>query len=355
MRLLSKKRKEVFGLDLGSSSLKIVQLRPAGAGYELQAFALIELPPDSIREGTIREPMAVIDGLREAVQKAGVGTKDAVIGVSGHSVITKKIRLPKVSARELAESIQLEAEHHIPFAIDDVYMDYQVMGNVADEGGGMEVVLAVVKKAKVNEYLAVVQEADLNPVVVDVDAFALENQFELNYPEMMEEVVALIDMGASVIKTNVLRRGVSVFARDIAFGGNHYTDAISQRLNLPYERAEAAKRGQDGSGVHWNDLVPILESVSRELSLEVQRTFDYFASTAEADRIDRVLLSGGCAKLPGIDAFLASSWGIPVEIIRPFQNIQFDPQRFSANEIHMAGPQAAIAVGLALRQPGDKQ
>ena len=311
--------RDVFGLDLGSSSVKVVELRPSKAGYELEAFGMVEFPPDTIREGTIREPGTVIDGIREVVKKAGLTTKDAVIGVSGHSVITKKIRLPKVSAKELADSIQLEAEHHIPFAIDDVYMDYQIIGGGGD--GGMDVVLAVVKKAKVNEYLAVIQEADLTPVVVDVDAFALENQFELNHPEMGGEVIALIDMGASIMKTNVLRRGASVFARDIAFGGNNYTDAIAQRLNLPFERAEAAKRGGEGSGVHWDDLVPILESVSRELSLEIQRTFDYFASTAEAERIDRIVLSGGCAKIPGIDAFLASSWGIPVEIARPFQNI----------------------------------
>ena len=349
------KKRDVFGLDLGSSAIKVVQLRSSGAGYELMGFGLVELPPDAIREGTIREPGSVVDGIREAVKKAQLSTKDAVLGISGHSVITKKIRLPKVSAKELAESILLEAEHHIPFAIDDVYMDYQVMGASGGEGGGMDVVLAVVKKAKVNEYLSVIQEADLNPVVVDVDAFALENQFELNHPEMAEEVVALIDMGASVMKTNVLKRGVSVFARDIAFGGNHYTEAISQRLNLPFERAEATKRGQEGSGVHWDDLVPILESVSRELSLEVQRTFDYFASTAEAERIDRIVLSGGSAKIPGIDAFLASSWGIPVEIARPFQNIQFNPQRFPADDLYAAGPQVAIAVGLALRQPGDKR
>jgi type IV pilus assembly protein PilM len=354
MGLFGRKR-DVFGLDLGSSAIKVVQLRPSSAGYELVAFGMVELPPDTIREGTIREPETVVDGIREAVKKAQLSTKDAVIGVSGHSVITKKIRLPKVSAKELAESIQLEAEHHIPFAIDDVYMDYQIVASSGGEGGGMEVVLAVVKKAKVNEYLSVIQEADLAPVVVDVDAFALENQFELNHPEMANEVVALIDMGASVLKTNVLRRGVSVFARDITFGGNHYTEAIAQRLNLPFERAEVAKRGQQGVGVEWDDLVPILESVSRELSLEIQRTFDYFASTAEAERIDRIVLSGGCAKIQGIDAFLASSWGIPVEIARPFQNIQFNPQRFPADELYSAGPQAAIAVGLALRQPGDKR
>ncbi|HLC40327.1 MAG TPA: type IV pilus assembly protein PilM [Methylomirabilota bacterium] len=354
MGLFGRKR-DVFGLDLGSSAIKAVQLRPSNSGYELMAFGMVELPPDTIREGTIREPGTVVDGIREAVKKAQLSTKDAVIGVSGHSVITKKIRLPKVSAKELAESIQLEAEHHIPFAIDDVYMDYQVMDSGGGDSGGMEVVLAVVKKAKVNEYLTVIQEADLNPVVVDVDAFALENQFELNHPEMANEVVALIDMGASVMKTNVLRRGVSVFARDIAFGGNHYTEAIAQRLNLPFERAEMAKRGQKGVGVDWDDLVPILESVSRELSLEIQRTFDYFASTAEAERIDRIVLSGGCAKIQGIDAFLASSWGIPAEIARPFQNIQFNPQRFPADALYSAGPQAAIAVGLALRQPGDKR
>src|SRR5437870_4962050 len=153
------------------------------------------------------------------------------------------------------------------------------------------------------------------------------------------------------MKTNVVRAGATIFARDIPFGGNNYTQAIAQQLKIPFEQAEAAKLGRD-VGVRWEAVVPALEAVSRELSLEVQRTFDYFASTAESERIGKIVLSGGCARLPGLDEFLSSSWGIPVELVRPFQNVKFDTAKGA--ELSGAGPVLAVAVGLAMRRPGDK-
>ncbi len=353
MGLFSRK-KAVFGLDVGSSTIKLVQLQEGSKGYALEALAMVDLPPDAIGEGMIKDPPVVVDAIKEVVAKAGLKSKDAVISVSGRELIMKKIQLPKVNPKELGDAIMLEAEHHVNLPIDEVYLDHQVVGQSPGQGGTMDVMLVAVKKTKINEYVAVVEEAGLSPVVVDVDAFALQNQYELNSPETATEAVALIDIGASVMKTNVIRGGASIFARDIAFGGNNYTRAISQRLNIPPEKAEAAKRGEEVPGVQWNDLVPSLEAVSRELSLEIQRTFDYFASTAESERISRIVLSGGCAKLPGVDEFLSSSWGIPVEVIRPFQNIQFDPNRFPADDLYAAGPLLAVAVGLGMRREGDK-
>jgi type IV pilus assembly protein PilM len=201
------------------------------------------------------------------------------------------------------------------------------------------------------EYITVVQDAGLNPVVVDVDSFALSNQFELNSPGEHDEAVALIDIGASIMKTNVMRAGASIFARDIPFGGNQYTQAIAQRLGITFEQAEAAKLGRDPA-VEWNSIVPAVEEVSHELSLEVQRTFDYFASTAESERISRIVLSGGCAQVPGLNEYLASNWGIPVELARPFDRIAVDD--LQADEVAAAGPALAVAVGLGLRKAGDK-
>lgn len=347
-------RRETIGLDIGSSAVKLVRLGEQAGRYELKGFAVTPLPPDAVGDGTIKDPPAVVDAIRESVGTAGAKGKDAVIGVSGQSLIMKKIPLPKVSPKDLAEAIQLEAEHHIPFAIDDVYLDYQVVGESPREGGMMDVILVAVKKTKVEEYLTVVEGAGLHPVVVDVDAFALENQFELNYPDRERETVALIDIGAAVMKTNVVRGRASIFARDIAFGGNNYTQAIAQRLNVSWDKAEATKCGQEVPGLRWDDLVPSLEAVSRELSLEIQRSFDYFASLSESDRIDRIVLSGGCARLPGIDAFLSASWGVPVEIVKPFQTVQAPPDRFPQVELDAAAPMLAVAVGLGIRHRGDK-
>jgi type IV pilus assembly protein PilM len=205
---------------------------------------------------------------------------------------------------------------------------------------------------KVTEYMSVVEQAGFAPSIVDVDGFALGNQYDLNNPGEANEAVALIDIGASIMKTNVLRGGSTIFARDIPFGGNNYTQAIAQRLNIPFEQAEAAKLGKN-VGVQWETLVPPLEAVSRDLSLEVQRTFDYFASTAESERIGKIVLAGGCAQLPGLNEYLSSNWGIPVELARPFDRIEVPPQY--AEEVSSLGPALAVAVGLGLRRPGDKE
>ena len=347
---LRRKVTPFFGLDVGSSAIKAVQLVPDNGGYALQALGVAALPADAIADGAIKDPPTVVDAIREAVAKAGIAARDVAVAVCGRELIVKKVQIPEVPAKELHDAIQLEAEHHIPFAIDEVFLDHHVL---AANNGTMDLIIVAVKKSKVMEYLAVVEEAGLNPVIVDVDGFALSNQHELNHPHDSAGAVALIDIGASIMKTNLMKGGATLFARDIPFGGSVYTQAISQRLKIGLEQAEMAKLGRDAS-VKWESLVPALEEVSRELSLEVQRTFDYFASTAESERIGRIVLSGGCARLAGIDEFLSSSWGVPVEVARPLEHVEFDPAQFSSEELDQAGPLLAVAVGLGLRRPGDK-
>ncbi len=335
---------DTFGLDIGSSAVKVVQLH----GSSLIGLGVASLPPDAIAEGTIKDPPSVVEAIKDAVGRAAVGSKEAAIGVSGRELIIKKVQIPEVPVKELRDAVQLEAEHHIPFAIDEVFLDYHVVGR---HDGAMDLILVAVKKSKVVEYVGVVEEAGLNAVVVDVDGFALGNQFELNQQNERGEAVALIDIGASIMKTNVLRGGTPIFARDIPFGGNNYTNAIAQHLKIPFDQAESAKLGRD-VGVSCESLVPALESVSRELSLEVQRTFDYFASTADSERIGKIVLAGGCAQLPGLTDYLSSTWGIPVELAQPFARI--DVGGGHSEVVGAAGPSLAVAVGLALRQPGDK-
>jgi len=337
-----------FGLDVGSSAVKVVQLARDNGGFALEALGIVPLPPDVISEGAIKDPATVVEAVREAILKAGIKTRQASIAICGRELIIKKVQIPEVPAKELHDAVQLEAEHHIPFAIEEVFVDYHVVGV---HGGSMDLVLVAVKKSKVMEYLGVVEEAGLEPVIVDVDGFALSNQYEINRPRSGAEAVALIDIGASIMKTNVMKGGATLFARDIPFGGGHYTQAISQRLGISLDQAEAAKLARDPS-VKWEALVPALEEVSRELSLEVQRTFDYFASTAESEPIGKIVLAGGCAQLPGLSEYLSSTWGIPVELAKPFEHINVDPMH--AAEIGEAGPSLAVAVGLSLRRPGDK-
>jgi type IV pilus assembly protein PilM len=344
------KKATTFGLDIGTSSIKAVELALGKGGYALKSHAIVPLPREAISEGSIRQPSMVSDAIKECVGKAGIVSTTAVISISGRDSIVKRVPLPRVTPKELEDAILLEAEHHIPFAIDEVFLDYQVVGETVNS---MSVVLVATKKMKVLEYVAAVEEAGFEAVVVDLDGFAMQNQYELNNPGEGNEAAALIDIGAAVMKTNVIRGGSSVFARDVPFGGNNYTDAIAQSLGIPADKAEAAKEGQE-VGVEWDDLVPAIESVSRELSLEIQRTFDYFASTSESERISKIVLSGGCAKLAGIEDFLASSWGLPVEMARPFSAIDCDAAQLSDAELGEIGPFFAVAVGLGLRVPGDK-
>ncbi len=343
-----RKRSALFGLDIGSSAVKIIELGGVPTSPTLINIGIVELPRDTIGDGMIKDSPTVVDAVKEAVARAGVASRAAAIAVSGRELIIKKVQIPEVPAKEVRDAVLLEAEHHIPFAIDEVFLDYHVVGR---QGGTLELILVAVKKSKIIEYVAVVEEAGIDPVVVDVDGFALGNQFEMNHPDDGHEAVALIDIGASVMKTNVLRGGTSIFARDIPFGGNNYTQAIVERLGVSFDEAEAAKRGRE-SAVKWDAIVPALETVSRELSLEVQRTFDYFASTAESERIARITLAGGCALLPGLTDYLSSTWGIPVDVAQPFERVAVGAAH--AETVAAAGPALAVAVGLALREAGDK-
>ncbi|MBI1845571.1 MAG: type IV pilus assembly protein PilM [Candidatus Rokubacteria bacterium] len=333
-------------MDIGSSAVKAVQLDRTGPAVSLKALGVVELPPGAISEGTIHDLAAVVDAIQHAVSKAGIKTTDAAIGICGRELMIKKLQIPEVPARELPEAVHLEAEHQIPFAIDEVFLDYHVLGQ---QDRVLELALVAAKKTKVTEYANAVQEAGLSPVVVDVDGFALGNQFEMNAPEETG-LVALVDIGATMMKINVVRGGTTLFVRDVPFGGNRYTETIAARLKIPFAQAEAAKLGREG-GFALEALAPVRDAVSRELALELQRAFDYFASTAATEQISKMVLAGGTSKLVGLREYLGSTFGVPVEVVKPFEHVQVAPEH--AQEVAAAGPSLAVAVGLGLRQPGD--
>jgi type IV pilus assembly protein PilM len=348
-RPFRRKIRDSFGLDIGTTRVKVVQLQTSAAGVTLAGLSSVPLPADAIADGTIRNPAAVVEAIKEAVAAAGVTSNEAAFGIAGREIITKKVQLPEVPARELREAVQLEAEHHIPFALDEVFLDYHV---VRQHHGLLDLMIVAVKKSKVMEYVDVVEAAGLAPAVVDVDGFALGNQFEVNHPEDSGEAIALIDLGAAVMKTNVVRAGASLFTRDIPFGGNHYTQAIADRLRTTFEDAERAKLGET-KDVSREAIAQALDAVSRELSLEVRRTFDYFGTASESERIGRIVMSGGAVRLPGITDYLSSTWGIPVQPARPFERIHVEAEL--AERAEAVGASFAVAVGLALRRPEDRE
>jgi type IV pilus assembly protein PilM len=353
-----RKPKSVVGLDIGSSAVKAVELKLSGKGYRLTAYGMQPVPPDSIVDGAIIDAGAVAEAIKQVFEGSkGFKSKDVCTSLSGNAVIVKKITLPVMTPSELDESISWEAEQYIPFDIQDVNLDYQILdpGTGPDSRGSMEVLLVAAKKEKIGDYTTVIAQAGRTPVVVDVDAFALQNAYEVNYGLDSREVVVLMNAGASAVNINILQGDQSVFTRDISIGGNAYTEAVQKELDLPFDSAEMVKKGIPVDGATFEEVRPMLHAVTDNVLLEIQKTFDFFKATSSEDRIDRILLSGGTAKIHGLRDLLQDRFQTDVEILNPFNNVTYNPRDFDSDYIqNEIGPQAAIAVGLAARRVGDR-
>jgi type IV pilus assembly protein PilM len=350
------KSKAVVGLDIGSSAVKAVELKPAGKGFKVAAFAAEPIPPDSIVDGAIIDGAAVTDAIRRLFENKLFKSKDVAASLSGNAVIVKKINLPVMTEAELAESIYWEAEQYIPFDIQDVNLDYQILdaGTGPDAKGTMDVLLVAAKKEKIADYTGVISQAGRTPVVVDIDAFALQNAYEMNYGLDPNAVVVLLNAGASAININIVSGEQSVFTRDISIGGNAYTEAVQKELNLPFESADQLKRGQPVDGATFDEVRPVLHAMTENVLLEIQKTFDFFKATAASDRIDRIYLSGGASRVDGFAQALEERFGAPVENFDPFKKIAFEPAKLGVQDPDALVPTAAVAVGLALRKAGDR-
>jgi type IV pilus assembly protein PilM len=356
MKFTLRKPKAVVGLDIGSSTVKAVELKPSGKSYKVTAFGVEPVPADSIVDGAIIDGGAVADAIRRLLDQKAFKSKDVASSLSGNAVIVKKISLPVMTESELAESIYWEAEQYIPFDIQDVNLDYQILdpGTGADANGTMEVLLVAAKKEKIADYTGVISQAGRTPVLVDVDAFALQNAYEVNYGIDPNAVVVLLNAGASAVNINILSGQHSLFTRDITMGGNAYTEAVQKELNLPFESAEQAKKGEAVDGVNPDEVRPVLQAMTENLLLEIQKTFDFYKASATSDRIDRILLSGGACSVDGLAAALEERFGAPVELFDPFKKISFDAQKLGVQDAERLAPMAAVAVGLALRRVGDR-
>jgi type IV pilus assembly protein PilM len=352
------KSKACVGLDIGSSAVKAVELKAVGKGFKVAAFGTEPIPPDSIVDGAIIDGAAVSDAIRRLFENKAFKAREVAASLSGNAVIVKKINLPVMTPAELSESILWEAEQYIPFDIQDVNLDYQILdtpvGADANGNGTMEVLLVAAKKEKIADYTGVIAQAGRNPVVVDVDAFALQNAYEVNYGLEAQQVVVLLNAGASAINVNILTGDQSVFTRDISMGGNAYTEAVQKELNLPFDSAEQAKKNHQVEGVSFDDVRPVLHAMTENVLLEIQKTFDFFKATASSDRIDRIVVSGGAARVDGFAEALQERFAAPVETFDPFRKIAFDAGKMNIADADSVLPTAAVAVGLALRRAGDR-
>ena len=356
MALFGKAKKTVVGLDIGSSAVKAVELKAVGKGYRVTAFAAEPVPPDAIVDGAIIDAGSVADAIRRVFDgNKAFRTKEVCASLSGNAVIVKKITLPVMTENELSESIYWEAEQYIPFDIQDVNLDYQILdpGTGANARGSMDVLLVAAKKEKIADYTSVITQSGRTPVIVDVDAFALQNAFEVNYGLEAGKVVVLLNAGASAININILLGDQSVFTRDISMGGNAYTEAVQKELDLPFELAEQLKKGIPVDGATFEEAQPVLHAVTENVLLEIQKTFDFFKATAASDQIDRIMLSGGASRVDGFREMVQERFNAPVEEFDPVRAVTWDAKKLGGESGELAAT-AAVAVGLALRKMGDR-
>jgi len=346
------KKKEVIGIDIGSSSIKLVQLKEHKGGYQLVNAGIIPLPPEAIVDNTLMDSLSIVEALKSITSSLGVKIKDVACSISGNSVIIRKILLPAIPPEELEDQISWEAEQYIPFDINDVNIDFQILGPDSIDPSKMNVLLVASKKDIINDYLAVFNEAGLHLSVVDVDSFAVQNAFEINYDIELSDVLALINVGAGITNINIIRDGITLFTRDVQLGGNLYTEEIQKQLGVSSVEAESLKMlAYENKN---DDLYDVISKVNDTITQEIKRSLDFYNSTANDDKITKIFISGGCSKMYKLSDNISEKLGLPVEIINPFAKLHYAEKDFDSEYLQEIGPLMAVSVGLAIRRVGDK-
>lgn len=348
---LFKKKKGLVGLDIGSYAIKLVELEEAKAGYRLKALGIVNVSPEFMDEGGLKDPGAIAEAIKNLMASYKITEKNVSTSISGFSVIIKKIDLPVMEEAELEENILVEAEQFIPYNVEDVNIAFQILTSPEEKSTHerMDVILVAAKKDIVEDYIAMLKSAGLGLMVMDVDFFALQNAFELNYEAPEEEgCIALVDIGASKMNINVVKNGIPMFTRDASIGGLQITKDIQEKFKLSYEDAEKVKLGNLGD-IDPKELEDIFIAATNGWSTEVKRAIDFFYATYQEEVIHKMLISGGSARLPGLDKLLSKDTGLPVEILDPLKKVEIDSKTFDPDYIRYVAPQLTIAVGLALR------
>jgi len=347
------KKDNLVGLDIGSRSIKAAQIVDSKRGPALKHFGIVDIAHGAIEEGTINDPESVAQSIQQLFKSNGIKQSNVAVSIGGYSVIVKKINVQTMAEEQLQETIHFEAEQYIPFDISDVNLDFQILGENETNPNQMNVFLVAAKKEMVNDYINLVNLAGLNPCIVDVEAFALQNTFESNY-DVQDDNVALIDIGASKTSLNILKGASSVFMRDVSLGCGQINQKIMSLIECTFEEAEQLKYGDNPDKLTPEDLKGIVSSVVADWCTEIRRALDFFYSTYPEDQIKRIILSGGGANISEFRQLLATEASAEVESINPFQKFHREGKSFDDAYIKQIGPQAAISMGLAMRKVDDK-
>ena len=358
--------KTIVGLDVGTSSIKIIQLKFSGKQWQLVAIGMAEIPKESLElKNSDAQRSVMVETIKRVFKESGIKNKRVVTALSGDSVIIRYVKLPFMTVEELRGAIPKEAEQYIPLNIDQVVLDFQILGETQEDGQRkLDVLLVAAKVDVVDQHILLLKSAGLTPAVIDIDAFALQNAFEINRLEPSEETVALINMGASLTTINILEGNNTRFTRDIPVAGNDFTKEIQKEFNLKFSEAEELKKSHGAISMEEDDfnlssvsqkddrvlrMSDVITPVLNKLLGEIRRSFDYYETQARKKTVERVILLGGSARLKNVNRFLANKLGIPVEHFSTFRNVEsqknIDLDQLSEKEYHMG-----VCLGLALRQ-----
>lgn len=350
MFLIGRKRPPLAGLDISSTAVKLLELSRGGERYRVEAYAVEPLPPNAVVEKNIADVEAVGETIRRAVRRSGTHARHAAVAVAGSAVITKVITMPaSLSEEEMEAQIELEADQYIPYPLEEVNLDFEVLGPSENNPETVDVLLAASRSENVDVRVAAVEHAGLTCRIVDIEAYALENAFALIADQMPDRgvgrTIAVVDIGATMTTLTVLHDLKIIYTRDQVFGGKQLTEEIMRRYGLSYEEAGMAKRQ---GGLPDNYVPEVLEPFKEAMAQQVSRSLQFFFSSSQYSAVDHIVLAGGSASIQGADELIEAKLGTPTTVANPFANMSLAP-RVKAQALANDAPALMIACGLALR------
>jgi type IV pilus assembly protein PilM len=340
--------KNLVGVDIGASSIKVVQLKEHRKKLQVVRYGYEPLPAQTIIDGHIMSSGVVTEALLRIFNDAKIQQKEVAVGVYGQSVIVRKITVPMMTNEELEEQINWEAEQHIPFDIKVMSIDYEVLRK-RPEAGQMDLLLVAAKKDEINDYASILREARLRPVIVDINAFTIQNVFEYQAGLPQDGTIGLLNVGAAVSSLNIVSRGVSSFTREITNAGNAITEEIQKQCGVPYEQAEAYKCGGGPTQIVPQEVHQIIQNACDGLAGEIQRSLDFYLATSGESEIARIYVSGGSAYLAPLCKAIEKRARVPVMLFDPMANLGVDAKFVNEAEMRSRAAQLVVALGLSLR------
>src|SRR5437667_5800557 len=350
--MLFKKKQSLVGLDIGSHTIKAVELEAqSNQTHRLVHWGISPPLAEAIVDGEIMDRQLVTDAISNLLDSHAIRTRQVVAAVSGRAVIVKKILMNRLSAEDAQQAVYWEAEQHVPYDINDVSLDFEILGPAPNDPKQMQVLLVAAKKDMVLSFSDLIREAGLQPLIVDVGSFAGQDALETNYDFASSEVVAILNIGADITNINITQGGVPFFTKDLQVGGNIFVETAQRQFNLSQSEAASAVRGESGG----LEIIPVIEQACEGLATALERAQAYLRTAGEAGPVTRIMLCGGAAMTPGVSEFLGRRFGVNAEIVNPLARITYDPALFAGQDVMKVAPLLTVGIGLALRRLGEKK